>query len=256
MSAPRVVTDLSDLSAGAWIADRIGPFGSGVTSLVPAGFAAYARILHPARSASEEPVTWAAVAEWSGGTVHPLVQFTAMARPRTPAPERPRPWDTEPDTGELPAALRAALYEALGARTGTRQRCWFCLWDGWTYASPAVPAIRSRAPDRVAAIPAAAARGPRLRLPQREYLLFQGPLDTSWEIGYLVGEDRFIAHSPNLFWPDDRAWCVATDVDLDSTYVGGPRALVADLIADPMLEALPVEPADPISVGSDQLNRQ
>ena len=31
----------------------------------------------------------------------------------------------------------------------------------------------------------------------------------------------FLGHSPSIWWPEDRAWCVATDIDLFDTYVGG-----------------------------------
>jgi hypothetical protein len=36
-----------------------------------------------------------------------------------------------------------------------------------------------------------------------------------------IGADRHFAESPCLFWPADRAWCVATEVDFDSTLVSG-----------------------------------
>jgi hypothetical protein len=51
-------------------------------------------------------------------------------------------------------------------------------------------------------------------------------------------------HSPNLWWPDDRAWCVATEIDLAWTYVGGPAALISDVLANPRLEAQPASPDD------------
>ena len=51
-------------------------------------------------------------------------------------------------------------------------------------------------------------------------------------------------HSPNLWWPDDRAWCVATEIDLAWTYVGGPAALISDALANPGLEAQPASPDD------------
>jgi hypothetical protein len=47
----------------------------------------------------------------------------------------------------------------------------------------------------------------------------------------------------NLWWPDDRAWCVATEIDLAWTYVGGPAALIGDVLANPHLEAQPASPA-------------
>ena len=49
-----------------WIAERLGPFATSVTSVVPAGFTAYARILHPA----EEPrpaTAWCAGRRWPDG---------------------------------------------------------------------------------------------------------------------------------------------------------------------------------------------
>ncbi|WP_067816107.1 hypothetical protein [Actinomadura kijaniata] len=65
------------------------------------------------------------------------------------------------------------------------------------------------------------------------------------------GEGYFFPRSPNLFWPADRAWCVAIEVGLDSTHVGGSAGLVADLLADPRFEALPAAPDDRI----DEVNQ-
>jgi hypothetical protein len=47
---------------------------------------------------------------------------------------------------------------------------------------------------------------------------------------------------PDLWWPEDRAWCVGGDTDLKSTYVGGSEACIASLLAVPGLEVHPVEP--------------
>ncbi len=35
--------------------------------------------------------------------------------------------------------------------------------------------------------------------------------------------------NPDLFWPDDRSWFAATDVDFWSLYVGGSRAFLDEL---------------------------
>ena len=40
-------------------------------------------------------------------------------------------------------------------------------------------------------------------------------------------------------WPADHAWATSNDTDLDSTLVGGSRALVDELLADDRLEVLP-----------------
>jgi hypothetical protein len=52
--------------------------------------------------------------------------------------------------------------------------------------------------------------------------------------------------SPNLWWPADRVWCVASDIDLPSTYLGGTRALVEEVPGDDRLEAVPARLTDPV----------
>ncbi len=60
--------------------------------------------------------------------------------------------------------------------------------------------------------------------------------------------------SAGLWWPADRAWCVATDVELVSTYVVGSAACVADLLADPRLESAPATVTQPVGDDADQVN--
>jgi hypothetical protein len=48
-------------------------------------------------------------------------------------------------------------------------------------------------------------------------------------------------NSPNLIWPYDHAWFVATEIDLSWTGIAGISALVGELIAD---EVLDVEAVD------------
>jgi RHS repeat-associated protein len=64
-----------------WLASRLRPFGLGVASVVPDGFPAYTRILHPARGINDEQIRWADVAVKSGSTMHRLAQFHAISRP-------------------------------------------------------------------------------------------------------------------------------------------------------------------------------
>ena len=45
---------------------------------------------------------------------------------------------------------------------------------------------------------------------------------------------------PDLWWPQDRAWCVATEIDLKSTYIGAHRACLQDLASLPGVEAATV----------------
>lgn len=251
----------------------VGEFGSGVGALVPHGFEAYGRILHPALGSHDRPVSWATVAAWSGGSVHPRVQFEAMAKPRAGAPERPAPFVSAPRIGNLPGPQLAALCQILAPHTSSADRCWFCLWEGygWVQGSPAMdrllasgqpdPRPASRHMGRLhglhlrARSHAPAPAGPRVRIPNRDYLLFEGPLEGASDMGDRSSEGFFIPQSPNLFWPDDHAWCVATEIDLDSTYVGASAALIGDLLADTRLEALPVEVTDLVWATSDDVNR-
>ncbi len=94
---------------------------------------------------------------------------------------------------------------------------------------------------------------PRVRLPNRDYALFQGPLDAATELGSAWG-DTFFPQSPNLFWPQDQAWCVASEIDLYCTLVAGSQALADALVADRRLEAWSVEATDPIAYDRDTIN--
>ena len=105
-------------AAAAWIAPRLGAFGSGVGGIIPAGFEAYARILHPAESA-EEHVRWSTVAAATGKVAHALMQFHTLVGVG--------PYDTDvdsaawsgtvPDQGDLEPESLAALLDVLARYT-------------------------------------------------------------------------------------------------------------------------------------------
>lgn len=46
----------------------------------------------------------------------------------------------------------------------------------------------------------------------------------------------------NLVWPDDRAWCLATEIDSEVTYVGGSEELIAAVLGSEELETRAVSP--------------
>ena len=60
--------------------------------------------------------------------------------------------------------------------------------------------------------------------------------------------------SANLVWPEDRSWCVATEIDLVSTYVGGSAGLISAIVASAGLEAWEAKPDDDITDGADRIN--
>lgn len=248
----------ADVAAAGWLGPRLRRFGSAVAAVVPDGFPAYVRILHPARGSHGQPVRWAEVAAWSGRRMHRLVQFHAIARPAASVPTDPAPWDGEqPPDGNLPAELLRILCGTLAEYTSTAGSCWFCLWDGygWLHGSPSVGILGRRGGLPVPpAFPAEVLGGPRVRLPGRDYILFAGSLAAASELGRASPLDSFLPRSPNLFWPQDHAWCVASEVDLCCTLVAGSEPLAQALLADPRLEAWRVQAADPIASDSDQVN--
>ena len=211
----------AEVAEAAWIAGRLSPFDSGVvTSVVPGGFEAYARVLHPVvepRHGGDRPVRWADVAAWSGVALVPGGQFPDVALPEH-EPVGVEPWSGQgPQAGTMYRADADVLVEVVASHTTTPHHCWYCVWDGWGPSSP----------------------GPRVQLPGRDYLLFVGPLAA---MPSLV--DAQEGRTPNLWWPDDHAWCVASEIDLPWTYVGGSVALVADLLADARAEVQPAAPSD------------
>jgi hypothetical protein len=82
----------------------------------------------------------------------------------------------------------------------------------------------------------------------RHYLVFRGPLSG------LPAWFEWRSESPNYWYPDDRAWVVATEVDGFSSYVGGTRSCVEAVLASPLLEVLPCELSDRHDDWGDAIN--
>ena len=72
----------------------------------------------------------------------------------------------------------------------------------------------------------------------RSYLLFRGPLDAI--DSFLEPAFHAFAQSPNIWWPIDRAWCVATEIDLSDSFIGGSEECIQRILARPDLETFPV----------------
>ena len=117
--------------------------------------------------------------------------------------------------------------------TLTPERCYFCIWDGYGFLDP----TRYE-------------RAPRVRVPHRDYLLFRGSLEavTSFADAVLGWK------SPNIWWPEDHAWCVATEIDIFETYVGGSEGCIQRILSCRDLEALPTTIEARVDFGGDTLN--
>jgi len=218
-----------DVAAGVWIssARRRAETGT-LAALLPDTFEAYARVLHPAvRCAGDDDIEvhWAEVAAHNGTTAHPLMQWHAITR--GPVECQPPVWDDGPSQGHLPVAVAVRLSRVLARHTRTPDDCLFGRCDGFGYdlLDPETP--------------------PRL--------LMRGGNDVVLVRGRVADAIRNLAPEPheqsaNLWWPADHAWCVVTDLDLRSTYVGGSAACVAELLVTPGLETVPASPGDRVAV--------
>ena len=210
-----------------------------VIGIVPRGFEAYARILHPAwritgRSDNfiRTPVRWSEIASLRGTTPHRLMQWPQIWA----LPE----FDSQaidlcvsagmapvegPDEGTLPAAVAGPLKAMLASRTNRFESCWFGVWVGYGCGyKPEIQKTKSIATE------------------SREWGLFRAPLE-KLDFNFLDAAEEF-GNTANLVWPDDRTWCVATEIDHTYTYVGGSGELISDILRSEDLEAYEVFPDD------------
>jgi hypothetical protein len=234
---PEGVELMNDVTTARWIEESLDgwPWAT-VGALLPEGFDAYARILHPAYikndQGKEEAVSWATVASWSGRAVHPLMQFARIADLDDDPNTQPS-WGTRPQEGTFDRAQ--SLADLLRSFTSTPDHCWFSLWEGFG-GLDMVPAVEE---------------APRVHTPGRAYLLFRGPLDAlmAFQTSGLPWGDL-----PNIWWPDDRAWCVATEIDLESTYVGGSQGCIDRILNTAEIEAFTARVQDRVDEGADTIN--
>jgi hypothetical protein len=93
-----------------------------------------------------------------------------------------------------------------------------------------------------------------ITLPAREYLLLEGPLGVLEWLGDPGRIEGFMQQSPNLLWPADRAWFLASEIDFDSTLVGGSAALIGAILDTPALDAWPIGRDDSLAFDADLVN--
>jgi len=257
---PPGLTFLLDVSAAQWIEQGLGRRFAHVEALLPRGFARYARLFHPARNQHRERVLWAEVAAWNGRTVHPLMAFERISTAASGYGAGVAPSIEEPRQGSLDPGDVIALADFLTNFTGTPQRCFFAVWEGRGQFTPGATVIfrsfsESGAEPKVPlpepqllVPPAEVLIAERLRGVGRDYVLYAGALSavTSFHVN--------LWDSPSIWWPEDRQWCIATDIDLDSTYVGGSEACIEALVGDARFEALPTTVDAPVYFAADTLN--
>ena len=135
----------------------------------------------------------------------------------------------EPSGGDWWAAYRdlfAAIVTVGSRHTSLPDHAYYAIWNGHGFLAPH--------------------QMPTLNLPHRTYYLTQAPLTATTKLRY---PDTDGWRNPDLLWPEDHRWFIATDVDFWAVYVGGTSAFTTELASsiptrtEPVLltDALPTE---------------
>jgi hypothetical protein len=163
-----------------------------------------------------------------GKTVHREMQWHSVTGSDDPV--------HDPSLGEMDLGELEVLCGILSDHTRDASDCFFgfCEIMAW--------------PDEV--FPPGQRTQPLLELPlQRRFVVLRGPLTAVGRIG-----EPPMMGPPGLIWLAERSWLVASEVDFDSTLVGGDAELVDAIITSPALEALRMEPADSLAADADTIN--
>jgi hypothetical protein len=215
-------------NSASWIPGRLHPFARDVGSIVPDGFAAYARVLHPpyriTPAGDKTPVRWGDIAAANNRTIADEMQLLDMScQPTLYSASGEQLWDQQTETGNLPLEIAERLAAILPSHTLTPELCWFGVWNGY------------------GDLRIGENEGAMFSVPNRDLFLFHG---TVGDVLTTFSQVDWIYRSPNLWWPDDRAWCVATEIDFTWSYVGGSSACIEQILGDSDLEAIPTNPEE------------
>lgn len=244
---------LADVTVGDWLLARVGGREQ-VGGVAGTGFEAYARILHPVPAQRvdlsvadewgmhptlEETLwPWSRVAERVGAVMHPLVQWNRLADIHQGV-DFADGWRVgQTRDGMLDPDLLAALTEHLAAGTTAPGDLVAGIWEGWGGLE---------------------LHGPRLEWPDREMVLVTTSIDEladpTWSERAGIGVEQGMSDiGPQLLWPADRSWVLASEIDWDSTVVAGSRSLVEAVLADGRFEAFEVGEGDDLSWEGDRVN--
>jgi hypothetical protein len=71
---------------------------------------------------------------------------------------------------------------------------------------------------------------------------------TETENHALAAQPIPIFQAPDIWWPDDRAWVLGSDTDLDTTYVACSIECAEALLRHPHLECMPTRPEHHVDI--------
>ncbi|MEV4901778.1 hypothetical protein AB0K08_10605 [Citricoccus sp. NPDC055426] len=228
--------------------------------------------------------TWRHVAADHGTELHAAAQWADLARvgveERSLSPRDPALEYGPPAIGALVLPAMSDLAEVLLHHTRTPREVVLGLWPGlgWMDGGSALfgPGVREATGGRHSSLPMPPAFGPATTRTLRrgtglldeggglrEYLLvaddgtrlrrpeWPRAVHPAFDAG-----DRTEYQSPNLAWPRDRAWALASEIDVDSTLVAGSADLIRAICTHPGLEAVAVRPDTDLTVFADTVNHR
>ena len=214
--------------------ERLAPFNAGcVGSLVPKEFQRYARIFHPAWRVDRGQriaLRWADMAEYTEATPHALMQWNSISAPTMRGAEVEPPYE-----GTLPRAVSQPLRDIL-ERHSAGADCWLGVWAGLGGRS-----------EKGAPVTATIDTG------HREWALYRAPLSMI-DTPLYAGSGRSPRQTANLIWCEDPGWWIHTEIDLNTTYIGGDEQLIQAVLESAALEAWPVSADDDITIHADTVN--
>jgi hypothetical protein len=88
-------------------------------------------------------------------------------------------------------------------------------------------------------------------------LLGRGPIGVARDLDRQpLGHDSWqtLGLTPQLWWPEDRAWVVATEIDFDSTIIAATNAGAEALLDCDGVEALLVPSEGRLDIAGDEIN--
>ena len=209
--------------------DRSSVEVASVVAILDHAHAGVAQVLHPWPT-DDGPVTWSDMAARVGiersalwpvdspdgyGYAHAALEVTGGMAPRE---------------GQLEPRIAAALVDCLTSATTTPDDVLYLIWDGWAGVS-------------YGRWPGAA----KVEVPHRPSILLRGPL-TGLTADLADSDDPIpMCLGALLCWPADRAWVMASDVDLPFTYVAGCERLVHAILGDARFESARARPEAPVT---------
>ena len=130
----------------------------------------------------------------------------------------------------MPEAVLTAILEHCPADV----EVFYGVWDGL--------GIWSESAEESSLMPGWGGRSYRLFAGRKSAFTHWPDMNSSWP------------QSANLIWPQDQSWCIATEIDWDSTLIACADHVANAILADRRLESFDVSVDDDLSWGGDRVN--